>query len=73
MDRLREHWEEANSKVAIRKNTLEDMVLECRQYDDMVDDFERWISQMEDECEASNDIANTPDDILKQSEHHKVS
>ena len=72
MERLREHWEDANSKVSFRKNQLEDMLLECRQYDELQAEFTRWASSVEEELEARKPVSNNPDILEKQRAEHKV-
>ena len=73
VERLREHWEEANSKVNSRKNQLEDMLLECRQFDEMKAEFDRWIAQVEDDFESQGEIAYTVETLEKQIKELKVS
>ena len=72
VERLREHWEDANSKVSFRKNQLEDMLLECRQYDELQAEFTRWASSVEEELEARKPVSNNPDILEKQRAEHKV-
>ena len=72
MERLREHWEEANARVLSRKNTLEDMLLECRQYDEMRAEFERWLTQVEEDVEAQRHVGQGPEILGKQTEEQKV-
>ncbi len=72
MERLREHWEEANSKVAVRKNQLDDMLLECRQFDESHAEFNRWRQSVEDELKAKGPIGQTVDVLETQIKEHKV-
>ena len=72
VERLREHWEEANSKVAVRKNQLDDMLLECRQFDESKAEFHRWRQSVEDEISAQGPIGQTPEVLEKQIQEHKV-
>ena len=72
VERLREHWEEANSKVAVRKNQLDDMLLECRQFEESQAEFNRWKQSIEDELKAKGPIGQTVEVLEKQIQEHKV-
>ncbi|XP_061169275.1 dystrophin-like isoform X1 [Saccostrea echinata] len=52
-EKLQEHWEEALIHVNQRKNQLDDMLLECRQFDEMHAEFERWLGQIEEDLHAN--------------------
>uniref|UniRef100_A0A8W8JFQ6 Dystrophin n=1 Tax=Magallana gigas TaxID=29159 RepID=A0A8W8JFQ6_MAGGI len=52
-EKLQEHWEEALSHVNQRKTQLDDMLLECRQFDEMHAEFERWLGQIEEDLHAN--------------------
>lgn len=71
VDKLREHWEQAYARVNQRKNQLDDMLLECRQFDEMYAEFNRWISQIEDELDTGK-IDPKAEDIDKQIAKQKV-
>jgi len=73
VERLRSHWEETNGKVCHRHNQLEDMLLECRQFEEHVAEFDRWIVQVEDEFDSQGDIGHTIPVLEKQLEDHRVS
>ncbi|XP_063403799.1 dystrophin-like isoform X1 [Mytilus trossulus] len=65
VEKLREHWEQAYARVNQRKNQLDDMLLECRQFDEMYAEFDRWILQVEDELDSGK-IDPKAEDIDKQ-------
>lgn len=71
VEKLREHWEQAYAKVNQRKNQLDDMLLECRQFDEMYAEFDRWILQVEDELDSGK-IDPKAEDIDKQIAKQKV-
>ncbi|XP_069136952.1 dystrophin-like isoform X1 [Argopecten irradians] len=52
-EKLREQWDEAYVRVNRRKNQLDDMLLECRQFDEIHAEFERWLLQVEEELEKN--------------------
>ncbi len=57
MDRLREHWEDTNSRTGQRQNQLEDMLLECRQFEEKSSEFERWITPVEEDLDLQTTYA----------------
>ena len=66
-------WDSAKEEVAKRTDTLEDMLLESRQFEEMRAEFQRWITQIQEECQAQTAVGRTPDVIEKQLHQHKVS
>ena len=73
VESVQTHWGEAHAKVAARKNQLEDMLLECRQWDELRAEFEWWLTQVEDEFEGQSQGGDTIDELQKQIQDHKVS
>ncbi|XP_064628408.1 dystrophin-like isoform X4 [Lineus longissimus] len=72
VERLREQWDDASSKVNFRKNQLDDMLLECRQFEEMRAEFDRWAAQIEEDIESGNtSIGRSPDDIERQQKEQK--
>ncbi|XP_067674722.1 dystrophin-like isoform X3 [Haliotis asinina] len=69
--RLREHWDEAFRNVNRRKNLLDDMLLECRQFDELYAEFERWLSQIEEELDARPIRPQSPNDVDRLLKEHK--
>ena len=56
-----------------RKTQLEDMLLECRQFDEQHLEFDRWYVSAEDEFEAAMaDVGGTVTEVEKQIEVNKV-
>ncbi|XP_064602546.1 dystrophin-like isoform X2 [Liolophura sinensis] len=68
---LKKYWDKAFAQVSSRKTQLDDMLLECRQFDDMLSDLDRWISQMEDELKAKSATPNSPEDTQRQLRDYK--
>lgn len=71
--KLREHWDEAFRNVNRRKNLLDDMLLECRQFDELYAEFERWLSQIEEELDARPIRPQSPNDVDRLLKEHKVA
>lgn len=71
VEKLQEHWEEALSHVNQRKNQLDDMLLECRQFDEMHAEFERWLGQIEEDLHA-NPVRASGTNIDQQIAKQKV-
>ncbi|KAL5009782.1 hypothetical protein ScPMuIL_012087 [Solemya velum] len=63
-------WKEAYSSVNRRKTELDDMLLECRQFDEMYAEFERWLSQVEEDLD-SKAARPASVDLDKYREQHK--
>lgn len=70
-EKLQEHWEEALSHVSQRKTQLDDMLLECRQFDEMHAEFERWLGQIEEDLHA-NPVRASGTNIDQQIAKQKV-
>ena len=73
VERLREHWDDANTKVTHRKNQLDDMLLECRQFDEMSAEFDRWLIDVEDNFNDRPKSSQSIEALDKQIANHKVS
>ena len=74
MERLREQWEEANTRAAGRRDSLEDMLLEVRQYEEMSAEVDWWLAQVEEDVDAQRKVtARTAETLEKQQNEHKVS
>ena len=70
-EKLREQWEEGVRHVTERKNELDDMLLECRQLDEMYAEFERWLGQIEEDV-AVHPVKPTASNIDQQIARQKV-
>ena len=73
VDGLRVQWDAVEGKVSLRKIQLEDMLLECRQWDEMRAELEWWLSQIEEEFDTQGQGGDTVDELQKQIQDHKVS
>ncbi|KAK3089530.1 hypothetical protein FSP39_004327 [Pinctada imbricata] len=68
-EKLRTQWEDAVRHVTDRKNELDDMLLECRQLEEMYAEFERWLGQIEEDVAlhpVKPTAANIDQQIAKQ-------
>lgn len=68
-DEISHLWNDTRSAVSSRKTQLEDMVLECRQFDETYSAFNRWLHQMEDEVKSKSYNSR---DITKSLSNYKV-
>ena len=73
VDTVRAQWDSVEGKVTLRKNQLEDMLLECRQWDEMRAELEWWLTQVEEELDNRGQGGDTVDELQKQIQDHKVS
>ena len=48
-DKLQEHWDHAVTSVRQRQTQLDDMLLECRQFEELHAEFDRWLITVEEE------------------------
>ena len=69
-EKLREQWDEAYIQVNKRKTQLDDMLLECRQFDEMHAEFHRWLGQVEEEL--SHRVDPNSKDVDKQIAQQQV-
>lgn len=72
VERLREHWDEANAKVIHRRNHLDDMLLESRQLEEKKEEIERMRVQWEEECDQWEEPGVTTEKLEKQMQEQKV-
>ncbi|KAJ8315397.1 hypothetical protein KUTeg_007547 [Tegillarca granosa] len=70
-EKLKQHWELALAHVNHRKNQLDDMLIECRQFDEIYAELERWLTQVEEELE-SNPVNLKSKDLDKQIDRQKT-
>ena len=52
VDQLRQAMDQAKAKLDQRSIELEDLLLECRQFNHQVDEFQQCISMAEEDCET---------------------
>ena len=69
---LKERWDRAFSDVNQKKNQLDDMLLECRQFDELYAEFERWLSSVEEELDNRPLRPQAPTDMEALIKEHKV-
>ena len=48
-DKLQEHWDHAVTSVHQRRTQLDDMLIECRQFEELHAEFDRWLVTVEQE------------------------
>ncbi|XP_052832324.1 dystrophin isoform X2 [Octopus bimaculoides] len=68
-DEISHLWNDTRSAVSSRKTHLEDMLLECRQFDETYSAFNRWLHQMEDEVKSKSHNSR---DITKSLSNYKI-
>lgn len=73
VERLREHWEESNSKLASRQHTLDGMLAESQQWGQMKAELERETAQWEEQCDKWEEPAVTIEELETQLEQLKVA
>ena|SRR6218665_524803 len=74
VEKLRSRSEETKTNLTQRNAKLEDMLLECRQFEQMNIEFERWIISLEEEYTAQHDtVGHTITALEELIEANKVS
>ena len=48
-DKLQEYWDHVRSSIRQRQTQLDDMLLECRQFEELHSEFDRWLVTVEQE------------------------
>ncbi|XP_041352153.1 dystrophin-like isoform X2 [Gigantopelta aegis] len=71
-NKLKERWEKAFNHVNQKKNQLDDMLLECRQFDELYAEFERWLSSVEEELDNRPIRPQSPTDVEGLIKEHKI-
>lgn len=72
VDRLREHWEDANTKVGQRRSLLDSMLTDSRKFDDAKDPFLRWLDGVEKQQKSFREVGHTVGVLERQIEEQKV-
>lgn len=70
--KLREHWDETNSKVMQRKTQLDMMLGDSKEYEAKRNAVEVWLSRMETRLERMRAVGHTADVLAMQLEEQKV-
>lgn len=70
--KLREHWDETNSKVTQRKTQLDTMLVDSQQYEAKRIEVENWLQRMEARFERMTAVGHTADVLEAQLREQKV-
>lgn len=68
-DEVIHQWNSTKANISSRKNQLEDMLLECRQFDESYSAFNRWLQQIEEEMKSKS---HNSQDLTKSLSDHKI-
>ncbi|XP_044016172.1 dystrophin, isoforms A/C/F/G/H-like isoform X2 [Aphidius gifuensis] len=69
--KLREHWDETNSKVMQRKSQLDAMLDDSQRYEDKRIDVEAWLGRMELRLSRMRSVGHTADVLEAQLREQK--
>ncbi|XP_021932649.1 dystrophin-like, partial [Zootermopsis nevadensis] len=69
--KLREHWDETNSKVMQRKTQLDAMLTDSQRYESKRQEVEAWLSRMEMRLERMGSVGHTADVLEAQLREQK--
>lgn len=70
--KLREHWDETNSKVMQRKTQLDMMLGDSQRYEAKRTEVEVWLARMETRLERMRAVGHTADVLEAQLREQKV-
>lgn len=70
--KLREHWDETNSKVMQRKTQLDAMLGDSQRYETKRNEVEVWLARMETRLERMRAVGHTADVLEAQLREQKV-
>ena len=70
--KLREHWDETNSKVMQRKTQLDMMLGDSQRYEAKRNEVEVWLARMETRLEKMRAVGHTADVLEAQLREQKV-
>lgn len=70
--KLREHWDETNSKVMQRKTQLDAMLGDSQRYEAKRTEVEAWLARMETRLERMRAVGHTADVLEAQLREQKV-
>ncbi|XP_023248432.1 dystrophin, isoforms A/C/F/G/H [Copidosoma floridanum] len=71
MTKLREHWDETNSKVMQRKTQLDAMLGDSQRFEAKRQEVEVWLSRMETKLERMRSVGHTADVLEAQLREQK--
>ncbi|KAF6205300.1 hypothetical protein GE061_019470 [Apolygus lucorum] len=72
VSKLREHWDETNSKVMQRKTELDAMLADSQRYEAKRQEVDTWISRMEARLARMAPVGNTADVLEAQIKEQKT-
>lgn len=70
--KLREHWEETNTKVMQRKTQLDAMLTDSERYEAKRQEVEAWLNRMQARREKMGLVGDTADVLEVQLRDQKV-
>lgn len=70
--KLREHWDETNSKVMQRKTQLDAMLGDSQRYEAKRQEVDAWLARMETRLERMVPVGHTADVLEAQLREQKV-
>jgi hypothetical protein len=70
--KLREHWDETNSKVMQRKTQLDAMLTDSQRYESKRLEVEAWLGRMDTRLERMGPVGHTADVLEAQLREQKV-
>lgn len=73
MTKLREHWDETNSKVMQRKAQLDAMLGDSQRYEAKRQEVDAWLTRMETRLDRMGTVGHTADVLEAQLREQKVS
>ena len=71
--KLREHWDETNSKVLQRKAQLDAMLGDSQRYEAKRQEVDAWLTRMETRLERMGTVGHTADVLEAQLREQKVN
>jgi hypothetical protein len=72
VSKLREHWDETNSKVMQRKAELDAMLGDSQRYEAKRVEVDTWLGRMEARIQRMPQVGNTADVLEAQLKEQKV-
>ena len=73
MSQLRGHWEDTSNKVHSRKNQLEELTVDNRDFEVKCQEINAWLNRMEAWQTRQRPIGSTKEQLEQQSRDLKVS
>ena len=70
---LQEQWEAAKTRAERRRNQLNVMLSECRQFHFNFADLEQWLAKVEADLDSTPIRPESPQGVATLLRHHEVS